>query len=140
MSPANQLVWKDEWNTGFASIDQQHKKILLAIKAMDRSFSQDTDQAIVEKLFSALEAYTKVHFSFEEKIMERVKYPQLEAQKKEHQTFIEHIQDFRNRSKDPLEFNETMSRVQSYLLDWLINHVLEMDMEYKAYFKKAGVK
>jgi len=140
MDDIKALTWKTQWNTGFDSIDQQHKRILQAIKALNREFDVETDQPIAEKLFSALEAYAKVHFTYEESVMTKIKYPGLPEQKVEHQIFIDQIKAFRESAKDPMNFDDIIARTQGYLLDWLLNHILEVDMSYKAAFKKAGVQ
>jgi len=134
------LVWQSQWDTGVASIDNQHKKILQAIKALNRTFDAQTDQPLVEKLFTALEAYAALHFKFEETVMEKINYLGLAEQKKEHRTFIEHINRLHEESKDPKAFDVVLPRAQSYLMDWLLNHILEVDSQYKASFQKAGVK
>ncbi|MDT8448023.1 MAG: bacteriohemerythrin [bacterium] len=134
------LVWKPDWNTGFESIDHQHHKLLQAINAMNRTFDPEADRALVDKLFDALQAYARVHFKHEEVLMLQAGYDKLAEQQAEHQEFINQVVELCAASQDPLDFHEVMSRTQAYLLDWLVSHILEMDMLYRPAFKKAGIK
>lgn len=132
------LTWKPEWNTGIESIDLQHQKILTAINALNRSFSPE-DGPLATKLFDALTAYTRIHFGYEEKLMAQAQFKNLEEQKSEHQAFMDKLEEFRKNTSNPKELDPVMSRMQTYLLDWLIQHILEQDMKYKSAFKKAGI-
>lgn len=133
------LAWKSDWNTGFSSIDAQHKKLLQAINALNRDFDPKADAALVDKLFDALEAYARIHFKEEEVLMLQAGYEGLSAQKEEHQEFMDHITELRKNLEDPLDFHEVLHRTQAFLLDWLVNHILESDMAYRSAFKKAGI-
>jgi len=137
-SKIERLTWKSEWNTGIESIDLQHQKILTAINALNRSFLPE-DGPVAAKLFEALTAYTRIHFSYEEKLMAQAHFGELEQQKAEHDAFMEKLEEFKKNTANPKDLEQVMGRMQTYLLDWLIQHILEQDMRYKVAFKKAGL-
>ena len=134
------LVWKTDWNTGIDSIDQQHQKLLMAINALRRQFDPSTDRPQAERLFDALEAYARIHFEHEEKLLYQTKYADLANHRTQHQDFFSEIKIHREQAKADSELNDAIADMLAYLLDWLISHILEVDMKYSPHLLKAGVK
>ena len=52
---------------------------------------------------------------------------------------LEKLEEFKKNTANPKDLEQVMGRMQTYLLDWLIQHILEQDMRYKVAFKKAGL-
>jgi len=52
---------------------------------------------------------------------------------------MEKLEEFKKNTANPKDLEQVMGRMQTYLLDWLIQHILEQDMRYKVAFKKAGL-
>jgi len=80
----------------------------------------------ISNVLGELVEYTKVHFADEEAYMESINYEGLEAQKRAHAMFVEKIE---NINLDDVDENqdEYLNGLLSFLLDWLVNHILKVD-------------
>ncbi|MBC8269321.1 MAG: hemerythrin family protein [Rhodospirillaceae bacterium] len=85
------LEWKDEYRTGFPSIDYEHQTLILAINDIFEDSSSDQ-----ESLLSALaeiHALVEAHFALEEKIMRDQRYPAYIPHKQDHERLLDEIRD-----------------------------------------------
>lgn len=126
------IKWSDKYSVCHTGIDDQHKELIaiiqevsLAIRKKDNSYTDIVD--VIHKL----ENYIKVHFGYEENLMLEINYPDLEIHTKEHNELRYKI---RNISvfdiEKPTEFHEEMLQ---YLMDWLINHIMQVDKKLGNY-------
>ena len=94
------------------------------------------------RLLAELKDYTEVHFHDEEALMERIHYPELDAQKRAHTAFVERLVEIDLSELDDMDDNQ-----QEYLIDliqflagWLINHILGSDKKIGEYMREHGIK
>lgn len=124
-----ELVWNEGMSVGIEAIDNDHKKIIeLLARLANAHVTQLSEQAIGE-IFVELERYVAEHFTREEALLEKIGYSDLIDHKKSHQAFVERIPMLR---KEWLESNsfETTEKINAFLHQWLINHILVEDMDY----------
>ena len=121
--------WQDSWSVGNATLDEDHKRLVSIIQKVgqNRTFSTDLAQVISE-----LEEYSKYHFSREEKLMEEGEIPGLEEHKQSHRAFVDWLDTVRQTFAISQQARNVMvDTVDEYLQDWLQNHILKTDMNYK---------
>lgn len=129
MVKENPCEFTDEYRTGIALIDEEHKELFrITAKANDLVRYGVTQEGVVEvlKILKELKQYTAEHFQDEEEYMESIHYEGLEAQKRAHETFIDRLDTI---DEEALK-NDTQTYLQSlieFLLGWLINHILHTD-------------
>lgn len=119
----------EKYMTGIEAIDEEHRGlfdiIARAYRLVESEGVSDRYDDIMS-LLDQLEKYTQVHFTHEEEYMEKVGYPNLEAQRRAHSMFLEKLED-----KDLGESEENQQEYLEELLDflyaWLGNHILKMD-------------
>ena len=94
------------------------------------------------RLLAELKDYTEIHFHDEEALMERIQYPELDAQKRAHTAFVERLVEIDLTELDDMDDNQ-----QEYLIDliqflagWLINHILGSDKKIGEYMREHGIK
>lgn len=123
------LVWKQEYSVGVPLLDQQHQGLIELINLLSE---EKVKAGLMGQVFEELEAYTKDHFSAEEKMLKASDYRALKAHKKEHREFEQWLSAVRQTYSvgvaSPTILAET---VNAFLRDWLINHILSSDMAYK---------
>jgi hemerythrin len=122
-------VFKDDYRTGIASIDEEHEKLF---EIADRAYETLVDEFIPDKydyivdILKELTAYAAFHFEHEEEYMASIRYKKLMSHKVEHQDFVEKIASY-----DLSEVDENQKGVilelLDFLNDWLIHHILEND-------------
>lgn len=92
--PDDPFTFTDKYKTDIQLVDDEHRRLFEIIKeANDLIFEEllhDKYDKIIE-LLSELKDYTEFHFSDEEKLMEKIGYPGLEAQQRAHAAFIEKL-------------------------------------------------
>ncbi|MDR0643990.1 MAG: bacteriohemerythrin [Treponema sp.] len=133
--------WDDHYSVGIPAIDSQHKELLnLTNELYDacqlgdeaaRSYFRDIIHKAVE--------YAKFHFSAEEQIMKRIKFPEIAEHKKEHRSFVRRVlADVESFESGKLFVPNTFVR---FLKDWILTHVAMSDQKYHSYIiklKKQG--
>ena len=122
------MQWKPEMSVGVARLDAQHKGLIALINQLGEE-GTDTD---MEYILVELERYVREHFRDEEQLMETAGYPELSAHKEEHQAFEDWLHSVKAAYGSGGEARFYIADdVNKYLRDWLANHILIIDMEYK---------
>ncbi|NLK86366.1 MAG: hemerythrin family protein [Clostridiaceae bacterium] len=134
--------WKDEYATGIETIDAQHKQLLeigariFILAELDDGY--DHYDEIMEVL-GELKDYTQYHFGYEEQLMETNGYERYENQKFQHFFVIKKIEKFQSSDIDDRQ-KETIIGLAEFISDWIINHILKEDMQYREFFISRGIK
>ena len=126
---------KPEYYTGILSIDQEHARLFeLAQQTHDllnNDILMDKTDSLTD-LISELINYTRTHFSHEEAYMEQIQYPSLSAHMAQHRQFEQRLLEFDMDAleEDFDEQNEAVQNLLDFLVNWLINHIMKVDMRY----------
>jgi hemerythrin-like metal-binding protein len=126
------LSWHARYTLGHADIDTQHRKLFELVN----HFDEVNKMGMTEELPRILEdilTYTLGHFRFEEELMEKVGFPQLSGHQKVHVELIRQARDMQEKMKRGGHVSATA--VARFLSDWLTNHIIREDMEYRPYLK-----
>lgn len=122
---------KDEYLTGIAAIDDEHRKLFAIAEdiyqLMKNDFLHDKYDRITEVL-QELRDYTAYHFGHEEAYMESIGYKKLFTQKIQHNAFIEKIDGFDLNEVDE-DQDGAIKDLLDFLTDWLVHHILEYDKQ-----------
>ncbi len=127
------IKWRDSYSVGVDKFDQEH---MLLVELINEMFIIVRDKGDVATLTDAVEKlvdYTRVHFSDEEEALEKVNYPKLEEHKEIHTNLLEQVVEFQEQIA--AEGKDLRTDLYKFLRDWLINHILDEDMQYSEYFK-----
>ncbi len=123
------ISWKDEYKIGIQKIDEQHKKLF---EIADKIFLLIKDNLSVDKydkiveLINELKDYTVYHFESEEAYMRSISYQYYPAHKKEHEDFIDKIN---NLDLNEIDNNQSgyLLGIMDYVVTWISKHILEKD-------------
>lgn len=85
------LTWKDEFETGIAYIDFEHRRLLKLINKTCESLAEDSAAATVAACLGDLYARICGHFALEEKLMREKKYALYEVHKAHHERLLEEM-------------------------------------------------
>lgn len=120
---------KDEYLTGIASIDAEHRKLFELAEA---TYQLTQNEFIVDKydeltaLLEELKSYALTHFEHEEQYMKEHNYKGLLSQLVAHNEFREKISDLTlDRNDDNTD--EIVQEVLAFVTDWLVNHIYYSD-------------
>ena len=93
----------------------------------DSAGSDDLVDALTE-----LVSYANYHFAYEEKLLAEHDYADLGEQVAEHTDFARVMA---NACYDAMHAQADRARLLEYLNGWWFDHILKIDMKYKAFFQ-----
>jgi hemerythrin-like metal-binding protein len=139
----NKMVvqWQNSYSVGVRPIDEQHMELIRLTNKLFNSCmagQKKGSSAFLEVIHEAVD-YTSYHFGTEEKIMERINYPDYARHKKEHADFVREVfikvDEFKSgKQLTPLLF-------VYFLRDWVLHHIAVSDKrlgDYLLLLKRNG--
>jgi len=131
------ITWSAQLSVGIDSIDEQHKKLINMINALNDAIADGSSKDIMQKVFDGLAVYTEKHFSYEEKLFAQYGYQESEAHKAEHQALMNQVSEL----KQKMEQGDFMIgiEVMAFLKEWLTNHIMRTDKAYSEFLVSKGV-
>ena len=132
------IEWQRVFNTNIPEVDEQHQKLVAMINQLDDSLHMGMGVVNKEEgtVLVALVDYTKYHFDTEEKVMQKIGYPDYQGHKKMHEDLRHQIASKLLRLKGGGSVSAT--ELTSFLTDWLINHIIHEDKKIGAAYKAAN--
>ena len=121
------IDWKEDYLVGVQQIDLHHQHLFAMLnKTYDSFVNKDSNQSL-NSLFDELIDYATYHFSTEEELMQKIRYPDLEKHRKKHDVFSEKVVEIQ---KDYQAERKGISlEILSFLQEWLSSHILGTDRE-----------
>jgi hemerythrin len=130
------IEWQDELNTGIEVIDNQHRRIVAILNALQEA-QEDGDRQGTDAVLDELVDYTLSHFTFEEALIEDAGYEFCRAHQRLHEIFANRIQQYRDRFRAGEDIAEEL-RVM--LSRWLFQHIRSDDRAYVDSVKRNMLK
>lgn len=136
------FAFTDRYKTGIALIDEQHRGLFEIINQVNNlihaEFLYDKYDEIMG-LLTELREYTEFHFADEEEYMKSIGYPQLEAQKRAHTSFVERLVEIDLTDLDSMDDNQQdyLQNMIDFLISWLSNHILKSDKMIGTYERES---
>ena len=120
--------WTDKYLLNIDRIDQQHKDFFeLWNKEIKQVDIQDHAQMayVIEKL----EDYLKDHIKYEEELMRKSDYKDIEKHIAQHKFFIQKIDNLKQELSynNPLLFEKTAI----FMKKWFLSHIIQSDKKYQ---------
>lgn len=130
------FTWSEAFATGVAEIDAQHRELL---EQVDRLLGAiGSDPHAVGRVLDFVGDYAVSHFEMEERLMEHHGYPQAEAHRAAHASFVRTFGRLRyDYDLDGLTegFSELVS---GWLVEWLKGHILDLDLALGRWLTARG--
>jgi hemerythrin len=134
------IVWTKEFETGSATLDQQHRLLIDTINLLEEHL-QDSKPTREKAVFAAhlldyLQAYANVHFKGEEQCMACHRCPAHAQNRQEHEKFRGFIRNYK-RLCELQGFNvELLKNLHGVIRAWIEEHILRIDTQLKPYLQK----
>lgn len=133
----SEIGWKESYSVHIDLIDGQHKQLFALIEKLQQGIEQDRDREIIREIIFELVHYTEYHFSAEEELMRRYKYPAYEAHKAEHTRFIKEVRELID---DMVHGKVALSdKALNFLNSWIVSHIGKVDQRLAPFLKAHGV-
>jgi len=138
------VVWDEKYVTGIELIDNQHKELFSLTNELFNACIGRNDYETLDDVFKEtmerMVNYVRFHFSAEQVLLQRIRYPGYQDHKKEHDTLVINILEAVK------EYNEGKKLVPNQfvrtLRDWILSHIAFSDQLYVSYVtaqKKRGL-
>ncbi|PTY05498.1 hemerythrin [Opitutaceae bacterium EW11] len=132
------LTWSPEFETGVAMIDNDHQQLVKGLNDLERALADGQGSAKIANLLAFLEKYAAEHFRREEDCMQRHRCPVAAANEKAHQQFMAKFASAKARiAKSPGSSALVAIQTQRELSDWIVQHILRVDLHIKACIGEA---
>ena len=132
------VIWNDSYSVGVKALDEQHKKLFGMVNQMHEAMMAGKGRVVVGQVMNEMFDYVRLHFTAEEKLLERYNYPGLAEQKREHEAFIQKVEEMQQKMQAG---NLTLSiEVSQFLQSWIKDHIMGVDKKYSDFLNKKGEK
>ncbi len=121
------MCWNAQLETGVASIDKQHQKLVELINRTFTTMKNGGDEASIRQVVSELADYTRNHFSHEEKLMQQCDYPQLAKHRQIHQNLLQTVAGYQERLNNGQRI--LPGELFNLLKKWLVDHISREDRD-----------
>ena len=121
------IEWQESLSIGVLEIDIQHKLLFEKFGAFLQACNSNAEGDTVHRLFWFLEAYAVTHFGDEEKLMQRLAYPDYLPHRKQHLEFSGEIGRIKERLRVEGPTPELISGMTRFIGSWLVQHISQMD-------------
>ncbi len=127
------MVWDNSLVLGVEEVDEQHREIFRHFEKLSTACQSGQGEEVLDEVLTFLDDYVARHFSSEEALMERHRYPKLPEQREQHAIFRQVIEELHNRSREGLHGHELSLAIDRQLVRWLIQHIRSFDRELAEY-------
>ncbi len=122
------VEWNDSFLVGVEPFDEHHKHLVDLLNRSYNELEHDSPLECCGELLDELSDYVSYHFVHEELWMMESSYPRYEQHIAEHNSYIQHLQEFQQDFKQGKA--ETTLEIFTFLRRWLIEHILKSDADY----------
>ncbi|EGD53162.1 hemerythrin-like metal-binding protein [Thermoanaerobacter ethanolicus JW 200] len=129
------MKWTESLSVGNDYIDEQHKEWIRRINDLLESYNQKRGKEKVEEAMEFVKEYTVTHFSAEQELMKKYKYPEYEIHKQIHDNFIKEVNELDEKIKKEGPTLTNLMTVNRTLVDWVLNHISKVDKKLGEYIK-----
>ncbi|MGQ1786030.1 bacteriohemerythrin [Saccharicrinis sp. GN24d3] len=133
---SQQIEWNYEFDVGDNKIDSQHLALFNNSVKLLNAIKSGVGSSEIDNLIAFLDNYVVHHFETEEKYLLDNNYPFIDHQKSQHLNFIKSFELLKSEIKSNIKSKTfIMFRIQTLLIDWIVNHTLKEDRHYAKYIK-----
>lgn len=126
------LTWHQGLAVGVPEMDGQHRKLLDLINDLEAALDAGRDPESLGDIARRMQDYARYHFATEEKRMAYACYPDTEAHRAEHASFIAQAQAL-DPSRDIPAASPRL--VLEFLRNWLVTHISGTDKTLGAFLQ-----
>lgn len=132
------FAWSEEFSLGIPNIDVQHMAFVSFINDAYRSATIPGRIGELRTVLENLIQYAKIHFGYEERLIDEHKYPHAEKHKKEHWEFVVRVEQL--MKEDISGDSDAHLATCLFMKDWLIHHIGGSDRKYAEFFKSKNIE
>lgn len=130
------IQWNDRLSIGVELIDDQHKQWIEHYNTTKAAMALREGPGQIPNELQFLIDYTNTHFATEESLMEKYSYPETDAHKSLHNSLKKTLGNLVNEFEEEGATHVLSDSIDTFMGNWLENHIQEVDMKLGAFLKK----
>ena len=134
------MQWNETLAVGVALIDDQHKMWISRVNDVSAAIKAMHGPRRIAETLSFLDDYMLLHFLTEEHYMDMHSYPGMEAHVAKHEEMKELLDKLTEEFEEDGATHRLAGSIDTFLANWLIKHIQNMDMEFGAFLKGNGIE
>jgi hemerythrin-like metal-binding protein len=132
------ITWTEKMSVGVTVLDDDHKRLIGLLNDLHDGIAAGHGTERLGRVLDGLVTYTSTHFAHEEEFFAQTGYPAAAEHIQEHRALTKLVQDVQARYKKG-QFEALSLDTMDFLKNWLHDHVLGSDLNYKAHLNAAGI-
>ena len=124
-----------DMEVGVVEIDAQHMELVNRLNALLSMEHNVDSKEESQKTLNMLEEYIIKHFSDEEELQRKNKYPEYESHKKLHQSFIDEFEKLKKEFEVNGHSLKFTMDLNNSLINWIVKHIKSADVELGKFLK-----
>ncbi|MDR1509915.1 MAG: hemerythrin family protein [Synergistaceae bacterium] len=127
--------WDESIKIGYPEIDEQHRQLFAAFNEFLDACGEGRGHSEIVKTMEFLSEYVIKHFMDEERIQKENGYPDYHQHKRYHEECKIMVISLKSNFLREGPTAAVISRIQSSIGDWLLNHIKIEDMKIGEYIR-----
>ncbi|HOU05472.1 MAG: bacteriohemerythrin [Smithellaceae bacterium] len=126
MEKFERIYWNPRYTVYDDVIDRQHQKLFATTNKLIDKYESDSEECY--DVLSDLVEYLSEHFKTEQVVMMKLRFWAYEKHIKDHQRFIDKIEDFIKKYQNGQVCLTT--EILTFLRDWIFSHTTKEDLKF----------
>ena len=131
------IQWQDSLAVGIKEIDQQHRRLFDKYNAFFTAYSEGRADKEVIRLLGFLEEYVASHFAAEERLQQRIGFPDYPRHRQQHLELTRQVAELKERLGDEGVDADLIDSAGILMTGWLIEHISVMDRAIGRFMKET---
>jgi hemerythrin len=134
------VEWQESLSIGVLEVDIQHKLLFDKFNAFLLACENQTESESdgIFRLFWFLEAYAITHFNEEEKLMQRIAYPDYLKHRDKHLAFAADVTKLKEQLRTEGATLPLINTMTMFITNWLVEHISTMDRAIGRFVNTSG--
>jgi len=133
------ILWTNDLATGNGQIDSEHKQLIKAASELMEACGQGRGRQEIGHAVEFLSNYTKTHFTHEEELQQKFRFPGYAAHRSWHQSYIREIEAVMEKLKTEGPTIAVVAEV-NMKLSQLLTHIKTADLKLAQYIGTCTAK
>lgn len=112
------------------SIDSEHRILIDLLNRFGEALMRDASAQAIRAIFDDIIAHALEHFAHEERVMDNIGFPRLDAHQQQHAVLLDNAEVIR-LELDGQADRDKLTSVTTFLNHLVVKHMLEADMEIR---------
>jgi methyl-accepting chemotaxis protein len=134
------ITWDPSMAVGVKQIDEQHQQLFAALGRLVDTTTLEKGDAELKKALYFLANYVSTHFSDEEEIQKRYRYPDFHNHHRIHEAFKRGVARLVQKLEEQGASDALLAEVKHTCGDWLVTHIKGQDMKIGAHIRKVEAR